>query len=223
MRFFALATIITLALSACSESKTDDLATAAESASSVEKPSPTPKKFDGPFGLQQGISLEEAKSVVPGLSASPEATHIYSSKNVPVPHEAFENYALLFSTKSGLCTISAIGKDITAGSMGSEVRSAFDSLEEGISAKYGTGKKYDFATGIMDDPKYWMMALSDKNRTLAVGWEKESGATLPANIQSIYMEAVGINMSTAYIRLQYEFANRPDCDAEIKADKNKSL
>jgi hypothetical protein len=207
---------------ASSEPKKDALGPGAPAAASAaSSPEPAPKAYDGPFGLKQGLTLDQVRAVT-SLTAG-DTLGLYSAASVPAPHVAFESYVLGFSSKSGLCTITAIGKDITAGSYGTEVISAFDDLESALQKKYGPDKKYDFASGLMDDPQYWMMALHDKNRTLAAIWNKESKATLPPSLSSIGMDARGSDINTAYINLRYEFSNVDDCVNEAKQEQNKGL
>ena len=179
------------------------------------------KNYDGPFGLEMGLGLEEVQMIVPSLAVDDPG--IYTADNVPVAHAAFESYILQFSQSSGLCALTAIGKDIDSGQTGSEVRSRFESLAEGITAKYGQGKKYDFATGLMDGHQYWMIALSDKNRTLAQFWNKEAGSTMPDDLSGISLQAHALNMRTGYVNLRYEFANVDDCINEAKARENQAL
>lgn len=204
-----------------SAAKADALGSGVPAAASASTPPPAPKSYDGPFGLKQGLTPDEVRAVT--ALTSGDTPGMYTAATVPSPHVAFESYVLGFSSKSGLCTITAIGKDITAGSYGTEVISAFDDLESALQKKYGPDKKYDFAGGIMDDPQYWMMALSEKNRTLAAVWNKESKATLPPSLSSIGLEARGSDINTAYINLRYEFSNVADCESEAKQEQNKGL
>jgi hypothetical protein len=182
---------------------------------------PAPKVYDGPFGLQQGLTPDEVRAVAPLTPG--DAPGMYSTPSVPAPHVAFESYVLGFSKKSGLCSISAIGKDITAGSYGTEVISAFEDLESALKKKYGADKKYDFASSVMDEPQFWMMALSNKDRTLSAIWDKESKSNLPPSLSGIGLTAKSTDIRTAYLTLRYEFANVEDCMAEAKEEQNKGL
>lgn len=191
------------------------------SAASATVPAPAPKAYEGPFGLKQGLTLDEARALTT-LTAG-DAPGVYSTADVPSPHVAFESYVLGFSKKSGLCTITGIGKDITAGSYGTEVISAFEELESALKEKYGEDKKYDYAGGIMDDPQFWMMALSQKDRTLSAIWNKASKSNLPPSLSGIMLDARGSDIRTAYINLRYEFSNIEDCASELKEEQNRGL
>ena len=190
------------------------------------KPIAAPAKpliYEGPFGLKMGLSLEEAKVLIPSLSKSEQNDWIYQAETAPVSHPDFEIYSLGFSQETGLCRISAIGKDIKSGDSGFEIRSAFESLDESLSKKYGKGKKYDFSSSKYDSSEYWMMYLLKKNRTLIKVWDKENKSTLLNNLSSIMLSAKASDMSTGYLTVTYEFENMPNCEAEAKAQKNKGL
>lgn len=182
-----------------------------------------PSAYDGPFGLKMGLSIEEVKKIIPGLSKTEQSEWIYKADSVPTPHPDFDFYVLNFSEKTGLCKISAIGKDIKSGDSGAEVKSDFNSLDESLSKKYGKGKKYDFTSSKYESPEYWMMYLLKKNRTLAKFWDKETGSTLLNNLEAIELQAKASDMSTGYLVLSYDFENISDCVTESKNNKNKGL
>ena len=214
-----------IALSGCQPSESPASTSAQAERPAAPQPSPvaTHVTYDGPFGLKMGLSPAEAKAAIPSLKESDQGPGIYSSSSMPVSHPDFESYSLLFSQKSGLCKIVAIGKDIQSGDAGYEVRSAFDALDKAITNKYGKGKKYDFTSERYESPEFWMMYLLKKNRTLAKYWDKEEGSSLTSNLTSISLEAGASDMSTGYLVMRYEFQNMPDCVAEGEAEKNKGL
>lgn len=170
-----------------------------------------------------GLSIEEIKSLISGISKSEESELIYHTDTVPIPHSDFESYSLRFSQKNGLCKILAIGKDIKSGDSGSEVKSVFNSLDESLSKKYGKGKKYDFTSSKYESPEYWMMHLLKKNRTLVKFWMKEYGSTLSNNLSAIELNANASSLSTGYLTLSYEFENFSECVDEAKSEKSKAL
>jgi hypothetical protein len=182
-----------------------------------------PSAYEGPFGLKMGLTPSDAKALIPSLSETEETRTIFEANSVPIPHPDFESYTVVFSQKTGLCKVTAIGKDITSGDAGFEVRSAFDSLDEALTKKYGKGKKYDISNDRYDSPEYWMMYLKNKNRTLAKAWGEEHGSALTSNLNSIVLQAHATTMSTGYLVVHYEFENMADCVAEAKAEINRGL
>ena len=191
----------------------------------LRPPAPSPaRKYDGPFGLQAGLSIDEVKKSAPDLVETQEQPGWYSTTTVPTPHPSFESYGLQFSAKSGLCRLTGVGKNISTGSDGSEVRSQFDDLTSAITERYGHGKKYDFYTGGgSGEPQYWMMYLKDKDQVLGMAWEKDTGAKLPPTISSIVVRASALDMRTGIVYIMYNFSNIGDCTSEEKASKNKAL
>ena len=215
--------LIMLSLAGCQKNTgTAQTQTQIPQTQSVSPPA-KPLTYEGPFGLKMGLSIEVTKALISGLSKVEQSDWIFRTDRVPIPHPDFDSYLLNFSQKYGLCSISAFGKDIKSGDSGFEIKSAFNSLDESISKKYGIGKKYDYATSKYDSPEYWMMYLLKKNRTLAKFWDKDSGSNLLNNLSAISLEAKASNMSTGYLIMTYEFENMVDCIAESKAEKNKGL
>jgi hypothetical protein len=170
-----------------------------------------------------GLTREQVQQLIPGLKDEEDSPGYANATSVPQSHPDFESYGLQFSKKSGLCKIVAIGKDISTGSAGYELRSAFDEIDKALTAKYGKGKLYDFSSERYDSPEFWMMHLSQKNRTLAKVWSPEFGSTLSHNLGSVGLEAGASDMSTGYLVIRYEFSNLPDCVAESEAEKHKAL
>ncbi len=183
---------------------------------------PKPIVYEGPFGLKMGLSIEDTKKLS-GLSKMEQSEWIYRADIVPTPHPDFESYLLQFSEKTGLCRISAIGKNIISSDSGNEVKSNFNSIDESLSKKYGKGKKYDFTSSKYDSPEYWMMHLLKKNRTLIKFWNKENGSNLLNNLSDISLKAEASDMWTGYLILTYEFENISDCVAESKSNNSKGL
>lgn len=224
-RILAACLVAMFALSGCQQDASPGgTPTPAETAVALP-PTPVAARmtYDGPFGLKMGLTPTEVKAVIPSLEERDQGPGTYRSDSVPMPHPDFESYLLLFSAQSGLCKIMAIGKDISSGDTGFEVRSAFDDLDKAVTGKYGKGKKYDFTSERYDSPEFWMMYLLKKNRTLAKIWSEKDGSALTGDLESISLEAKASDMSTGYLVLRYEFQNMSDCIAESETEKNKGL
>ena len=197
---------------------------------SAKELEPTPKnvaveqkKYDGPFGLQMGLSKHDLKSLIAGAKEIEADSSVWESTSVPTPHSDFESYFFRFSEKSGLCSIGAIGKDITTGGAGTELKSQFDTIDEALTNKYGKGKKFDYTTDRYSSLEFWMLELLQKNRTLAKYWDREEKSNLPDWLTSISIEAKASDIHTGYISLRYEFSNIDQCISESKSNANKGL
>ena len=213
-------------LLACTQEATPTISE--NSAAKTVEPPPEPvkpaalQKFDGPFGLRMGLTDVEVKKYISDLQPS-EKPGGFNASTVPTPHPSFESYSLQFSEKSGLCSITGIGRDIESSDTGAEVKAAFSSLDEALTAKYGVGKKYDFSNQRYDSPEFWMLHLLKKNRTLAKFWDREEKSNLPESIRTIALQAHASGISKAFINIRYEFSNIDDCIAERKNKINKAL
>jgi hypothetical protein len=230
MIFRLIALVCALTLGGCTQkaneaepSKSSALG-GAPAITAVAKAVAPPRKYDGPFGLQGGLGIADVRQSVPDLVVNEETPMWYSASSVPTPHPSFESYQLQFAEKSGLCALVGIGKDIPTGDSGAEVKLAFDSLTSALSERYGKGKRYDFFSGAgSGSAEYWMMYLNQKDQTLAMTWDKSTGANLPPSISNILVQAHATDTNTGFVNLRYEFANMSDCADQEKAEKDKAL
>jgi hypothetical protein len=154
-------------------------------------------------------------------------THgVYRSVRVPAPHEAFESYNFIVAPSTGLCKVWATGKTIENDAYGSEIRSAFNRLETALDAKYGPHDRLDFlkSGSIWDEPREWMMSLSERERTLISYWglDQNKGKT-PPPVETVSLRASGLSRSSGWLTLSYEFSNVDKCLDEIKKMDNSSL
>jgi hypothetical protein len=174
------------------------------------------------FGLESGASLEQIKAITTLKQVKP---FVYSASKVPNGHAAFDDYRLLITPNQGLCKIVAWTPAITSNSFGETIKSKFSELFNALTEKYGNSKTYDFLRegSIWDDPQDWMMGLAKGDRTLTAYWDDEEKSSLPPDVESISLEAVGANSETGGISLTYEFKNFGACSAWIKTQENSSL
>ncbi len=174
----------------------------------------------GPFGLEQGQTIEEiapaAEEVKPG---------IYVTTIVPKPHSAFEKYVLRISPKGGLYWVKGIGKDISTNRYGHSLKSDFDSLKEKLEKNYGKGELVDFLlTGsIWDEPEDYMTALAKDERVLMCSWENKSGTPIMDDIASLGLIASALSNESGYLSVEYSFTNKEQCEAEIAALEDDAL
>lgn len=169
---------------------------------------------DGPFGLVQGLTLEElgtAEQLEPGK---------YKLRSVPKPHASFESYIVQVAPKAGLCWIKAIGKDVRTSGFGVELKSAFDDLRVRLESTYGRPELYDrlLPDSIWEEQKYFMMSLLKKERLLAAIWKPTTG-----DLGSVGLIATASSGERGYLSLEYSFKNEGACDQEIKASQDGAL
>lgn len=176
----------------------------------------------GPFGLEQGMKLEEIQKFSKLRMVQP---HVYSTADVPLGHPAFEDYRLVITPQHGLCKVVAWTDDISSSAYGDSVKAKFESLFEALSSKYGNSKRFDFlrSGSIWDDAKDWMMSLAKGERHLVAYWDREEGSNLPDSINAIKLGTHGLDSRSAMIELGYEFRINSECSSWIKSKENSSL
>lgn len=161
--------------------------------------------FAGPFGLSMGMTLEEVTEACGGKRPQLVDDDFYLIEPKK-RHSMLETYGVYIDEEHGLYYIRAISRDISTSGYGTEIQSAFSSLESSLSKSYGkpTGRidEVDPAS-FWDDEQYWMMALSQGARTLAAGWEDN----LPDALSGVALGAQAEYTWKGYIVLEYKFEN----------------
>lgn len=193
-------------------------------------PSRSPKSYDkdvdsipgmsGPFGLKMGMSLKEI-----GGDPKEIGRGRYIITNVPKPHSAFAEYAIIVAPKCGLGKIVARGEIMKTSVYGTDLENEFDTMEKKLEASYGKHSKHDFlkAGSIWREPNEWMMALKKKERVLLAGWTKEGGSSLSDDIAEIILETCALSEKEGFIMVSYYFSNSDACLDEIDAQEDGAL
>jgi hypothetical protein len=181
----------------------------------------------GPFGLEQGMSLEQIKKIT--KLEETDIKFVYRTINLPKGTDEIHTYTLIITPTEGLCKINAFTRDIPTSPDGKELRDEFDSYVKILSEKYGSvpaSNKQDFlhADSIWKDSKYWMRSLGVSERTLAYFWFTEKSKPLPDSISAIQLKAlVGANaISPGFLVVGYEFNNSDKCMRTIKFDSKNT-
>ena len=174
----------------------------------------------GPFGLWQGMRLEEFENELKELAPCK-----YRTSSPPKPHSAFEFYVLQITPKTGLAWVKAIGVTTNTNVFGSELRNAFESMEKKLNGAYGSSKKIDLLMpgSIWEEPQYWMQALQKKDRVLGTSWNGESRATLKDSLSSVFLGATALDTEAGLISIEYSFKNAEQSDAEIAEAEDGAL
>lgn len=178
--------------------------------------------FAGPFGIEMGMSLQEVTKICKSI---PEIIKddIYSIVP-PKTNDLFEKYIIGIDPNYGVYWIKAIGKDISTTGYGTAIKSTFNDLVSSIEGTYGKYEKIDYLEygSIWDEPRDFMMGLVKKERALIACWNKSSFATLPSNIESIYVSVKAISSSTGYLSLEYYSDNYEKVEV-VKKEKQDSV
>jgi len=140
----------------------------------------------------------------------------------PNKNNMFETYVVKVHPKYGVYFIKAIGKNIETSGYGTEVKSAFNTLVAGVEKTYGKYKKTDYLQpkSIWNEGGDWMMGMVKKERYLFVQWNAKSGATLPSDIQSVFVVANALSSSKGYVVIEYYSPNDDKVEAEKTAQQD---
>ncbi len=161
--------------------------------------------FAGPFGLSIGMTLEEVTEACGGKSPRliDDGQYLIEPEK---RHSMFEHYVVWIDDAQGLHCIRAWTRDISTSGYGTEIQSAFSTLETSLSKSYEKPTKrideVDPASYWIDE-KYWMRALSQGARTLAAGWEDN----LSDGLSGVYLWVHAESESKGVIILEYNFEN----------------
>ncbi len=204
--------------------------------------------FAGPFGLSQGMAIEEVVKL--GQFVPAEGTYTYVAKKLTNSHADFDTYGILLTPKQGLCSIVAVSKDIYSNPYGHQLKSKFNELTNAVSQKYGIpqahfdiSRTFDFSRnfgfwnmeGMWIEDNTWMDSLLARTRTLNARWDEvrrinindESipapNLLLPDSIERISLNTLARSANRGYMRLEYRFSNYAACLGEVELKKNSNL
>ena len=136
-------------------------------------------------------------------------------------HPLFDAVVPQAEKHTGVCAVTGAKMVTVPDDYGTEHKRLFKSIEELVAEKYGEPpEKFDFlhAGSIWDDPRYWRMALKQRERTLASYWTRDKVPQLPRGVNAIVLKALD-----GAITLKYEFENVHECVAEQKAAHAEGL
>lgn len=201
--------IVALCVAACGQSTVGAAPDTKPSGSLAAAPEATVGHTgNGPFGLD----LSAGPSELPiDKEASSADKGLYILKSVPSPSSSFSTYAVVAFDGLGICEIRAVSPDFQGDDLGAQVRAAADQLAETLDSKYGKSDHTD-QCGSTCEPQFWSMAMGDGDRVYGYDWApKPIDAITPRSV-SLY---VGANNLTPYMRLDYSFKNKTECDAAL--------
>ena len=174
-----------------------------------------------PFGLRMGLTRQEL-AALGELEPLSKVRGFHLLKPVPQPHDAFEGYAVAFSDKQGLCSVVAVGNNITTGTDGADLKAAFQRLDTALAERCGKHLYIDSLRvgSRLTKPSDWMSALGKEERVLYAAWDREEKSSLPTHLEAISLTAVATSKTIGYVKLAYQFTNFSVCVEEIEGAKS---
>lgn len=172
----------------------------------------------GPFGLEQGMSLQQLIKIAQVQEISKS---VFLVKSLPMGSAEVDKYVLLIAPNVGLCKVTAMTKPITTDSSGSELKAEFTSYVNILAEKYGpVTKKMNFlhANTIWKDAKYWMRSLQQEEREMSYYWISGSNNKLADSIEAIDLSANAASQTLGYLTVAYEFKNMKKCQEALESE-----
>lgn len=173
----------------------------------------------GPFGIEQGDDESQLEIV------EQDDAGFKFQITPPKPHPRFPHYGVRLHPRTGVCQLFAIGVDIDTNMYGMQVRSEFETIQRQIDQNYGQHLMTDLLLpdSIFADASLWMMSVMQKDRLFYASWSKESSANLIDGIEKIILSVDVRTPTNGYLRLQYNFSNKEECDELINKEAAKTF
>ncbi len=167
---------------------------------------------NGPFGLSKGLRKEDID-----IQMTEVKPCLYRAETLPKKHSAFQYYILQITPVQGLAWIKAIGNPLATNPYGSELQNSFETMKGKLENIYGRAEIIDFLMydSIWNEPRDWMQAIANKERTVAASWENKKGNSLPSDLKSVFLYVAAEDTYTGYIAIEYAFANLEASEKEI--------
>lgn len=183
------------------------------------------KEYQGPFGLAEGIPVDELISKF-GFSVTKEDPDVYSGLP-PKPNEKFSDYTYIATKKHGLCKIVAFTKTIETNSFSEQAVDLYKEISGNLESKYGK-PSFDFnyieKGSVWDQPEDLSTALSKNEAKIEKSWfDKEKGVTLPNKLSAISIKIIGTEKDEAFVTLAYTFNVNEKCVEHFKEEQKSSL
>jgi hypothetical protein len=208
MKKLAIATASSLCLASCSQGE-PTAAAGNQAAIPSSQPSQAQSPLgDGPFGLSMGAAVDSLQGFTPG-----ERPHIYRTSSPPKAHPDFSEVVVVAYPGAGICLIRGVGANIPNDGAGLNIRSKVDELARALQTRYGPGRKVNTCAGsdVACEEQFWMMTLSQNERTYAHVWETQNEAMRKARIGDIYIGAQGAGIDASFPMIEYSSADRKTC------------
>lgn len=175
---------------------------------------------NGPFGLSKGLRKEDLD--IQMMEVKP---CLYKAEALPKKHSAFQYYYLQITPVQGLSWIKAIGNPTATNPYGGEIQNTFEAMRGKLENIYGRPENIDFLMydSIWNEPRDWMQAIANGERTLAAKWDGKKGNGLPSDLDSIFLYVAAEDTYTGYIAIEYSFTNQEASEKEISMLEDDAL
>jgi hypothetical protein len=141
------------------------------------------------------------------------------SVSAPKPHPLLDTYVVQATPASGIVWIKATAPVKQIDAFGNALRADVDRIAQQLTQRYGGSRKTDllFTGALWNEPQYWMNALEDGQRIYAFVWERKGQATLPDDLDTVYVGAAAYGGGTGATTVEYSSSRMAEAEREIEA------
>jgi hypothetical protein len=170
---------------------------------------------DGPFGITMGANPTNYGCT------SKDNDSFFTCDKLPRMHPDIQMYVVQSTSKTGICWVKGMSKEVETNSYGSALQVSTDKFSEQISNTYGSYSLDDnlLPGSIWNAPEDWMMGLSKNERFYTYKWDKTTNAKLKNGIERIYAAAHALSRDSGYVGIEFYFSNYKDCKNAEKDEK----
>ena len=168
----------------------------------------------GPFGTNMGDKKEQYKNLTP---AGDDA---YMTRDVPLPHSAFEEYHLFFG-ESGLNAVAArsVYKN---DKFGTSAQNEYIKIKKQLISKYGEPETKEFLRdgALYKEDAYFVASLYKSERLHGALWEFKKAKD---GVKKITLFLAGESFSQCSLIIRYEYENRKEAEEKKASHENNAL
>ena len=191
------------------------LLTGCDAALSASSALPDPSSVtsgDGPFGVGMGASISRFQ-VLDSYDNGTQKVQIRDYYNA-----LMDFYEIQHTADDALCMIIGVGRDVTTGGEGQELRSDMQRLKQALARTYGQPDNVYLEGPDNSAPADWLSEIRDETRTHRFCWLGDDGEDYPNDVESICLTAKSVSNGIGYSIIRYEFDNYDVCTAEREAE-----
>ena len=167
---------------------------------------------DGPFGV--GMYTPASRfEVLDTYDNGTRKVQIRDYSNV-----LMDFYEADFTPDDGLCTITGIGRDVTSGGEGEELRADMQRLKQALARTYGQPDNVYLSGPESSDPSNWLEEIRSGTRSHKFCWLADDGEDYPNDVDSLCLTAHSVDEGIGYSYIRYEFDNFDVCEAAREAE-----
>jgi len=175
---------------------------------------------DAPFGLKWQMTKNELIKIGVMLNKkdSKSSATRYSAKNLPKNMNDTDDVSMIIDDEFGLVKITWISKNITNDAFGTQGKSKYDELKEGLTKKYNmAGNSFERVgmTLFKESDEFYQCLKYSGCGMYSTSWKSEA--------VDILLELKGLSRGVGYLTIVYEHKKWNDVVDKIKNNNSEAL